>query len=134
MDLPPGERGNRGSVLIGQQKRWARSANCSPASHLCELPPFAGWRSAYDPVGNHCQQIIKDTPMFSRPTIAIALCSLLAAAGCVNNRVYLKNPATGEVVKCGASHLPLVALMAQSDEAKCVDDYKEQGFVRVAQK
>jgi hypothetical protein len=68
----------------------------------------------------------------NRRFVAIALCSLLAGAGCVNNRVYLKNAATGEVVKCGASHVPLVALMAQSDEAKCVDDYKEQGFVRVA--
>ncbi len=71
--------------------------------------------------------------MFNRLSVAIALCSLVAGAGCVNNRVYLKNPTTGEVVKCGASHLPLVAVMAQSDEAHCVDDYKEQGFVRVAQ-
>jgi hypothetical protein len=70
--------------------------------------------------------------MLNRPlSVAIIVCSALAA-GCINNRVYLKNQSTGEVVKCGASHVPLVALMAQSDEAKCVDDYKEQGFVRVA--
>jgi len=74
---------------------------------------------------------IKDARMFSRLSVAIAVCSLVAGAGCVNNRVYLKNQATGEVVKCEASHLHLVAVMAQSDEAKCVDDYKEQGYVRV---
>jgi hypothetical protein len=68
-----------------------------------------------------------------RRLLAIALCSLMAGAGCVNNRVYLKNTATGEVVKCGTTHVgPLLALAAQSDEAQCVNDYKEQGYVRVA--
>jgi hypothetical protein len=72
--------------------------------------------------------------MFNRRlSFAIALCSLMAGAGCVNNRVYLKNAATGEVVKCRASHVgPLLALAAQKDEAQCVNDYKEQGYVRVA--
>lgn len=69
--------------------------------------------------------------MLKRMTAAAIV---VALAACANSRTYLKNPSTGEVVKCGSVHpVTLFAEGAvQRREAQCITDYKEQGFVRVA--
>lgn len=56
----------------------------------------------------------------------------LALAGCADSTTYLKNEKTGEIVKCGGTHAVTLAEYAvQKREAQCIQDYKEQGYVRV---
>lgn len=58
--------------------------------------------------------------------------SALLLVGCTNSTTYLKNPKNGEIVTCGGEHPITVMEFAVKDrEAKCIDDYKEQGFIRV---
>jgi hypothetical protein len=79
-------------------------------------------------------QTIKEEPTpFTLAAIATVICVLAVLTGCANSRTYLKNPATGEVVKCGSLHpVTLAEWAVQNREAQCITDYKEQGFVRVA--
>jgi len=64
---------------------------------------------------------------------ATALLLLVGLAGCSTETIYLKNPATGETATCGGHPLafPIYATVAASHDQECVQDYKEQGFVRV---
>lgn len=56
----------------------------------------------------------------------------LLLAGCTDSTVYLKNEKTGEVVKCGSVHeLSYTEAAFQRRDAQCIQDYKEQGFVRI---
>ena len=61
----------------------------------------------------------------------IFLLALMTVA-CTTESIYMKNPTTGAVVKCGSPHANTLAEPAvQQREAQCIQDYKEQGFVRV---
>lgn len=63
----------------------------------------------------------------------LLLLLFLCLGGCADSTTYLKNQKTGEVVKCGGMHAVTIAEWAiQKREAQCIEDYKEQGFVRVA--
>jgi hypothetical protein len=67
---------------------------------------------------------------------AIALtimgCTVLALGACTDSKSYMKNPTTGEVVTCGGRHpYTVVESAVQRREAQCIQDYKEQGFVRI---
>ena len=76
---------------------------------------------------------IKEPTLRTLAATATAICVLVALMGCANSRTYLKNPATGEVVKCGSLHpVTLAEWAVQNREAQCIKDYKEQGYVRVA--
>ena len=45
---------------------------------------------------------------------------------------HLKNEKAGQVVNCGGMHaVTLVEAAVEQREAQCIQDYKEQGFVRV---
>jgi hypothetical protein len=56
----------------------------------------------------------------------------LLLAGCTDSTVYLKNPKTGDIVKCGDFHAQtLVENTHEARDAKCIDDYKEQGYLRI---
>lgn len=61
----------------------------------------------------------------------VALVSLFAIilAGCA--AVYLKHPVTGEAVTCGPYPQGISSWASARREAKCVDDFKEQGYLRV---
>ena len=63
----------------------------------------------------------------------IVLLSLAGVcASCTDSTTYLKSEKTGQVVKCGGSHpLTLAEGAVQKREAQCIQDYKDQGFVRV---
>lgn len=62
--------------------------------------------------------------------IAIIGCLLLAA--CTDSTTYLKNEKTGQIVTCGNRHpLSLTESAIQAREAQCIEDYKQQGYVRV---
>ncbi len=58
---------------------------------------------------------------------------LVVLAGCtMTEPVYMKNLQTGLVVKCGPyDGRPLQSLASAQRESQCIQDYKEQGFVRV---
>jgi hypothetical protein len=63
----------------------------------------------------------------------IVASAMMALVACANSKTYLKNPATGEVVKCGSVHpVTLAEWAVQNREAQCIKDYKEQGYVRVS--
>ncbi len=53
-------------------------------------------------------------------------------AGCVTtDPVYMKNPNTGQVVQCGPyDNRALNSMASAQRESQCIQDYKEQGFVR----
>jgi len=62
---------------------------------------------------------------------SIILC-VFALAACTTESIYMKNERTGAVVKCGSPHANTLAEPAvQAREAQCIQDYKEQGYVRV---
>lgn len=62
----------------------------------------------------------------------IAVIFVVSLAGCTTESIYMKNERTGAVVKCGSPHANTLAEPAvQAREAQCIQDYKEQGFVRV---
>lgn len=57
---------------------------------------------------------------------------LLILAACTTAPVYLKHPQTGAVVNCGGYPAGGWAATAGAlREAKCIDDYRSQGYVRV---
>jgi hypothetical protein len=63
-------------------------------------------------------------------TLFPALC--LALIGCTTSAVTLKNPATGQTAQCGPYLVEGVGQpgsVAQR-EARCIDDFQNQGFVR----
>jgi hypothetical protein len=56
----------------------------------------------------------------------------LLLSGCIDSSVYLKNPRTGEVVKCGSLHgTSYFESNVQANDFHCINDYKEQGYVRI---
>lgn len=58
--------------------------------------------------------------------------SLLVLFGCTDSSIYLKNERTGEIVKCGGRHaVTLIEGAVATRESQCIQDYKEQGYVRV---
>jgi hypothetical protein len=63
--------------------------------------------------------------------LAPLLLSLLAA--CSTEKIYMKNEATGATAKCGGHSMafPIYATVASAHDSDCVQDYKEQGYVRV---
>lgn len=65
--------------------------------------------------------------MKPRHAFAVALLFLsVMLAGCyVYDRVYLRNPATGEIVRCG----PYKSSTATPERERCIEDYERQGFV-----
>lgn len=60
---------------------------------------------------------------------------VLLLTGCTTDLIYLKNKETGQTVTCGGKFVGLdkdfkiEGIAAQ--ESQCINDYKEQGFVRV---
>lgn len=57
---------------------------------------------------------------------------LLTTTACTTESIYMKNERTGDIVKCGRPHANTLAEPAvQAREAQCIQDYKEQGYVRV---
>ena len=64
-----------------------------------------------------------------RLLIILALCAI---GGCLDSTTYLKNEKTGQVVTCGGSHvLSYTEAAIQRREALCIEDYRQQGYVRV---
>jgi hypothetical protein len=53
---------------------------------------------------------------------------------CTTETIYMKNQATGETAICGAHSLafPIYATVAATHDHDCVQDYKDQGYVRVS--
>ena len=64
----------------------------------------------------------------------LIIAALLALPACTTEAIYMRNPKTGEVATCGAHPLafPIYATVAASHDHECVEDYREQGFVRAA--
>jgi hypothetical protein len=60
---------------------------------------------------------------------------LCAAVSACTDSVKLKNPTTGETAQCGPYQLEGMGQPASvaTREARCLDDYQRQGFVRAAQ-
>lgn len=57
--------------------------------------------------------------------------ALVVLMGCTQT-VYMKHPATGKTVQCGPYRSTGIPAMAGAmREAQCIQDYKEQGYVRV---
>jgi hypothetical protein len=65
-------------------------------------------------------------------TRIFALFLLVTPAACTTDTVYLRNPTTGETATCGGHPLafPIYATVASTHDQECVQDYKDQGFVR----
>lgn len=61
--------------------------------------------------------------------VLIALPVLLLASGCTQP-ITMVDTRTGETRTCGPFYLSGVSDMTALRERKCVQDYKEQGFVR----
>ncbi len=67
----------------------------------------------------------------------IAAVSMLGLAACATPVTTLKNPKTGQVARCGGERSGSAAggligyEMQKNDAAKCVNDYKLQGFKEV---
>jgi len=59
----------------------------------------------------------------------------LLLAGCSTDPVYMKNKETGEIVKCGPYYVGLAKDFKMEgiahQESQCIQDYKEQGFIRI---
>ena len=57
----------------------------------------------------------------------------LALAGCTE-AIQMKNPTPGAVATCGNHSLfiPIYATIASTHDHECVQDYKDQGYVRSA--
>jgi hypothetical protein len=58
---------------------------------------------------------------------------LLSLAACTTEKIYMKNETTGVIAKCGAHSMafPIYATVAATHDNECVQDYKDQGYVRV---
>jgi hypothetical protein len=63
----------------------------------------------------------------------VVVFSALALLACSHtDPVYMKNAATGKVVVCGPyKNNDFNATAAATHEQQCIQDYKEQGFLRV---
>ena len=70
-----------------------------------------------------------------RKAIIVALTFLIAACTISSEVVYLKNPETGETLKCGPYTMYGVGTGAISAALRelhyCIDNFKTQGYVRV---
>lgn len=61
-----------------------------------------------------------------------AICITLLLTACADSTTYLKNEKTGQVVTCGSTHpVTIMEFAIEKREAQCIEDYKQQGFVRV---
>jgi hypothetical protein len=63
----------------------------------------------------------------------LAIVMMLGLAACSQTiPVYMKNLSTGKIAQCGPyKNNDLNATAAAMHEKQCIEDYKEQGFVRV---
>ena len=63
-----------------------------------------------------------------------AFIAVLAIAACAAPAVTMRHPATGKTVVCGpyAERGPNGPIASAMHETQCINDFKEQGFVRVA--
>lgn len=60
----------------------------------------------------------------------LILIGVLLLAGC-SSAITMKNPRTGETAQCGPYAVAGIAAMATPQrEAQCIQDFKEQGYVR----
>jgi hypothetical protein len=65
--------------------------------------------------------------------LAIFVISVALATGCTFP-VTLRHPETGAAVRCGPyyyTRTPAVATAAGAKEARCVEEYERQGYVRL---
>ena len=62
----------------------------------------------------------------------LAALGALALAGCTQT-MYMKDPKTGVVAECGDHPAVFViyAMVASGHDEQCVQDYKQEGYVRV---
>lgn len=58
---------------------------------------------------------------------------LVSLSACSTEAMYMRNPKTGQVATCGNHSLafPIYATIASTHDKECVQDFKEQGYVRV---
>ena len=65
--------------------------------------------------------------------LPLASLLLLSLAACSTEKIYMKNESTGAIAKCGGHSLafPIYATVASAHDHDCVQDYKDQGYVRV---
>lgn len=63
----------------------------------------------------------------------MVLALLILPSACTTETIYMKNPSTGALATCGAHPLafPIYATIAATHDHDCVQDYKEQGYIRV---
>ncbi len=70
-------------------------------------------------------------------TLGISLTSINTLIACSTPSVMLKNPSTGQIVKCGGDASGsfsggLIGYNIQkNNDEKCVADYESQGFKRI---
>jgi hypothetical protein len=70
----------------------------------------------------------------ARLPVVVTLVSVpLMLGACTDSKTYLKNESVGEVVTCGSFHpiAPVVEWVIKKHEARCIQTYKEQGYVLV---
>lgn len=63
---------------------------------------------------------------------SVALVLLGALSACSTETIYMKNRVTGEAAVCGDHSMafPIYATIAATHDQECVQNYKDQGFVR----
>lgn len=66
--------------------------------------------------------------------IAVAAAGMTIALGGCTEAIRMTNPTTGQVATCGNHPLlfPIYATVASTNDRDCVQDFKEQGYVRAA--
>ena len=68
----------------------------------------------------------------TRHLLYLGLVFLLANCAVTTQPVHMVNPQTGATVQCGPYNMRgTYALSAAMHETQCIQDYKEQGYVRV---
>ena len=55
---------------------------------------------------------------------------IVVLAGCATQPIYLRNPETGDVVKCGPYNWTNEQ-RALEREAKCINDFQSQGYMKI---
>lgn len=64
---------------------------------------------------------------------AVSLCAMFLAAGCTTTAVTLRHP-DGRVATCGPYDArPINSSSSAQRERGCIEDFKQQGFVRVSE-
>lgn len=63
----------------------------------------------------------------------IIAAALIGLAGCSYETVRMQNPQTGAVADCGPYRTNQISGSGAALLIACVDDFKQQGYVRVAQ-